>query len=377
LRAYDASNRANELYTGDQAAGGRDQLGTANKFAVPTIADGQVFVGTTNSLEIFGLLNGPTPQIQGAGEALVGNEPAPFTGVTVATFTSGDGSASPDDFNATINWGDGSTSQGTVSESGNTYIVSGSHTYQSLGYYNFTVSVIGDLAAATIGGGATIHDAFLPDGTTLMTPNQYYIAQVYVDLLHRSVDPSGLALWSGRLDQGLSRAAFTFALAHGDEYYAIIIQADYQAYLGRAADVSGLNNWTAAMRNGMSDEQLEAGFVASNEFYAHVGGTNKAFVDALYSDLLGRPAEFDGQDIWLKQMNQGVSRYSIALSFATSPEREASRIQADYERFLVRPADPDEVSFWENAFIHGLSNEDVAADFTASPEYYNRHSQPA
>ena len=325
LRAYDASNLGNELYTSDQAAAGRDQLGTATKFSVPTIADGHVFVGTSNSLEIFGLLSGSTSSIQGTGATLVGNELAPLTGVTVATFTSGDGSVPPGTFNATINWGDGTTSQGAVSESGTTYVVSGSHNYQNLGYYNITTNVTGNLATTAIVGGATIHDAFLPPGTTLNTPNQYYVAQVYVDLLHRSVDASGLALWSGRLDQGLSRTAFTSEIAHSDEYFAIIIQADYQTYLGRAADASGLNNWTTAMRNGTSDEQLEAGFVASNEFYAHVGGTNKAWIDALYFDLLGRYAEFAGENLWLNEMNQGVSRYKIALSFATSPEREAAQ----------------------------------------------------
>jgi hypothetical protein len=36
---------------------GRDQFGAGNKFITPMIADGQVFVGTTNAVAIFGLLN--------------------------------------------------------------------------------------------------------------------------------------------------------------------------------------------------------------------------------------------------------------------------------------------------------------------------------
>jgi len=56
LHAYDASNLAHELYNSSQAAGGRDQFGAGNKFITPTIADGKVFVGTTNGVAVFGLL---------------------------------------------------------------------------------------------------------------------------------------------------------------------------------------------------------------------------------------------------------------------------------------------------------------------------------
>lgn len=56
LHAYDASNLAHELYNSNQATGGRDQFGPGNKFIAPTIAGGKVFVGTTNTLAIFGLL---------------------------------------------------------------------------------------------------------------------------------------------------------------------------------------------------------------------------------------------------------------------------------------------------------------------------------
>jgi PQQ-like domain len=56
LHAYDASNLAHELYNSNQA-GNRDHFGTGNKFIVPTIADGKVFVGTQNSVGVFGLLH--------------------------------------------------------------------------------------------------------------------------------------------------------------------------------------------------------------------------------------------------------------------------------------------------------------------------------
>ena len=56
LHAYDATNLAHELYNSNQAAANRDQFGTGNKYITPVIADGKVFVGTTNAVAVFGLL---------------------------------------------------------------------------------------------------------------------------------------------------------------------------------------------------------------------------------------------------------------------------------------------------------------------------------
>lgn len=59
LHAYDAANLAYELYNSNQAMGGRDHFGAGNKFIVPTIANGMVYVGTTNGVGVFGLLPAP------------------------------------------------------------------------------------------------------------------------------------------------------------------------------------------------------------------------------------------------------------------------------------------------------------------------------
>jgi hypothetical protein len=56
LHAYDATNLAHELYNSNQAAGGRDQFGTGNKFITPMITNGKVYVGTTSGVAVFGLL---------------------------------------------------------------------------------------------------------------------------------------------------------------------------------------------------------------------------------------------------------------------------------------------------------------------------------
>jgi PQQ enzyme repeat len=56
LHAYDPTNLANEFYNSNQAASGRDSFGNGNKFIVPLVVNGKVYVGTQNGVAVFGLL---------------------------------------------------------------------------------------------------------------------------------------------------------------------------------------------------------------------------------------------------------------------------------------------------------------------------------
>ena len=72
LRAYDATNVANSLYSSSQNSS-RDAGPTAVKFTVPTISNGKVYVGGAGKVSVYGLLNGvqttATPVISPAGQS--------------------------------------------------------------------------------------------------------------------------------------------------------------------------------------------------------------------------------------------------------------------------------------------------------------------
>jgi hypothetical protein len=56
LHAYNANDLADELYNSHQAPSWRDYGGPGNKFVTPMIANGKVYVGTTEGVAVFGLL---------------------------------------------------------------------------------------------------------------------------------------------------------------------------------------------------------------------------------------------------------------------------------------------------------------------------------
>lgn len=76
LHAYDA-NDLHELYNSNQA-GTRDQFGAGNKFITPMIANGKVYVGTTNSVGVFGLAPRDVKPVLRSALAASGTNGKPF-----------------------------------------------------------------------------------------------------------------------------------------------------------------------------------------------------------------------------------------------------------------------------------------------------------
>jgi uncharacterized repeat protein (TIGR01451 family) len=78
------------------------------------------------------------PAINVSGSATARS--ATFSG-QVATFTHANGVEPASSFSATINWGDNTSSLGTITESGTTYVVTGSHTYSGGGRHTIKTTV--------------------------------------------------------------------------------------------------------------------------------------------------------------------------------------------------------------------------------------------
>jgi hypothetical protein len=85
-----------------------------------------------------------TDQTANAGDSFSG---------TVATFSDGDPAGTAADYSATIAWGDGTSSEGTVSADGAQFVVSGTHTWSSGGDFAAQVSI-------SDSGGATASTSF-------------------------------------------------------------------------------------------------------------------------------------------------------------------------------------------------------------------------
>ncbi len=81
-----------------------------------------------------------TPPLAAAGTTLVATIGQPLS-ATVATFTHANPAGVASDYTATIDWGDGVTTAGTISANGSGFGVTGTHTYRSPGAETATVAI--------------------------------------------------------------------------------------------------------------------------------------------------------------------------------------------------------------------------------------------
>jgi hypothetical protein len=362
--------------------------GSTSAGTVTTTAGGFAVVGShTYSEETLGLtVSVSISDVDGAkatadsfanvADAPLTPDPATLTvppggtvdGLMLTTFTDQHGSELPGNYAATVDWGDStSRSGGSIAASGTGFQVTGSHQYLLPGSYTIQVLVHdegGSTATAEV-------QANVPPSA-----NQLYIEAAYKDVLARAVDNPALIYWSGQLNAGQPHAVLANAIDHSPEYYAnVIVIPAYQRYLGRAPDVKGLAYWVDQLQNqGLTDERLEAGFIGSPEYFARAGGTNKAWIDTMYQNLLGRPADATGESYWLGQLAAGVSRAQVAYGFAAGPERESQRITDDYMHYLGRQPDAQGLTYWLGQFASGFTNESLITGFVTSDEYFARHT---
>ncbi len=85
-----------------------------------------------------------------------------------ASFTDGNPTSTASDFAATIDWGDGASSSGTITGGDGAFVISGSHAYATKGAYDVTVTVdAADGATGTVTSMAQVGDLFAGVPSTL------------------------------------------------------------------------------------------------------------------------------------------------------------------------------------------------------------------
>jgi subtilisin family serine protease len=85
-------------------------------------------------------------------------------------------------------------------------------------------------------------------------------------------------------------------------------------------------------------DNTRASILGTDAYYSVKGGTNEAFLHALYRDVVGRSISSKEYVTWTAALNAGVARSQIARSLLGTNEAQRTKVARWYQRELAAPA---------------------------------------
>ncbi len=162
-----------------------------------------------------------------------------------------------------------------------------------------------------------------------------FVQQVYRNVLGRDADAAGFDFWweslrSGQVTRGEMMVSFSESPEQIDASGTVAphdgptgqLYRLYRAYFQRDSDVGGSCFWVRRLAGGVPLTSVSDSFASSAEFQATYGSlSNRAFVELVYQNVLGRPGEASGIDFWTGELDAGRrTRGEVMVGFSESVE---------------------------------------------------------
>jgi Domain of unknown function (DUF4214) len=195
------------------------------------------------------------------------------------------------------------------------------------------------------------------------------VARLYQTVLGRSYDLNGGNAAINAVNAGVPLSQLALGLLHSVEYETNVVSADYWNYLGRSGTSAEIGAWVAKLQAGKTETQIAADFLGSTEF-SRTNASNADFIQAVYSNALGRQASAAELTAWTAKLHSGTSRSTLASDILNSTEADLKAIDGLYTTILGRHGDTAGVDE-ALALLQGrkLTLADIAAGLIGSPEF--------
>ena len=167
---------------------------------------------------------------------------------------------------------------------------------------------------------------------------------LYNTMLDRGSDPAGKDNWMSYLSAGCSDLSIINGFCGSQEFgnictdYGItpgsvapeqrdrnrsvtaFVSRCYWQALNRSGDAGGLNYWCQMLLDKVqTPKEVASGFVFSQEM-TNQNLSNEALVDRMYQLYLGREADPEGREYWVRQLENGMTLEELNNGFADSVE---------------------------------------------------------
>jgi hypothetical protein len=220
-------------------------------------------------------------------------------------------------------------------------LLNGSNVVDTLYLQSGLIGALGLSTASDGDGGTILHvdlssdsaEVFYGTGDAVLDANALLLSGPHTD--YAVVQGSNAATISTASLTDFTTPQATLCFTDGTEIFntnttAAAVDRLYEGILGRDADSGGLLYWSnLAAYQTASLSQIATEILQSPEFGSKMDVSDTGFVDQLYANVLGRPADAGGQSYWTNLLANGEDRGAVAAAFTSSYEaisEDASRL---------------------------------------------------
>jgi SpoIID/LytB domain protein len=201
------------------------------------------------------------------------------------------------------------------------------------------------------------------------TNDGVYVDRLYQTLGGRPATDTEVLHWVDVV-RGGNRRALAEGLVRSGHFTGLLIDDLYTRALGRSADAPGRAYWVAEVGRGIDVRSVGILFFGSREYYERAGGTDEAFIAALYRDVLGREPDAEGRRYWLDLLAvDRVGLDDVAAGVYDSLENRTTRAVRLYQMLAGTDPSPE----LERALADRLLFVDdvvLAVEIASSPPVY-------
>ena len=296
-----------------------------------------------------------TLMLSGQGTTVSATEGTAFTGA-LATFTSNDTSLAAGDFTATIDWGEGTTSTGSVSGSAGSFSVLGTHTYSEESTEAIHVTVAANSGQSiTLASSATVADAPLAAaGASLKVARNDSMA-VTVATFTDAGGAEAATNYTARIDWGDGSATSTGTISSSGSGFSISGSHAYQK--------PGRHTVTVTMND-------EGGSTAVATSRVVVGSEHERLIEQFFEDLLNRDVDDGALSFFVGELKGGMPASAVVAQIEASAAYLANQVQTFFQQFLHRSAEAGAVDYFSHLMSTGATREHLENIIVSSPEYF-------
>ncbi|MFD2026803.1 N-acetylmuramoyl-L-alanine amidase [Promicromonospora aerolata] len=185
-----------------------------------------------------------------------------------------------------------------------------------------------------------------------------FVQAVYMDSLGREATVADIDSWAYRVSVD-GQSVLAEGMARSDNYRAARIVSAFEAILGYTPSSSQVSYHVARVKDGTRTiDEFEPYLLANPQFYNRVGGTDTAYVKALYQHILHRAPTASQLDHWVPRVST-LGRAGVADALWGSGAGVRVRVLATYDHYLDEVPSDSTTAYWVDQLRNNAAKDEA------------------